>query len=185
MCRAFRHERALLLHHLCGKHNPAAARTKRVVHELELDYNMVAALHLLIDPPEAVRTAAQVATDTRLWLVSMVRTLRAALQELIAAAVQRAEAEADVLMPGYTHLQPAMTVRWSHWLLSHAAAWQRDDMRLRDLQPRIATLPLGSGVLAAWHRQGAVVEERFGATLLCPDQSARRSCMGCASLTCT
>jgi len=86
-----------------------------------------------------------VATDTRLWLVSMVRTLRAALQELIAAAVQRAEAEADVLMPGYTHLQPAMTVRWSHWLLSHAAAWQRDDMRLRDLQPRVATLPLGSG----------------------------------------
>ena len=85
------------------------------------------------------------ATDTRLWLVSMVRTLRAALQELIAAAVQRAEAEADVLMPGYTHLQPAMTVRWSHWLLSHAAAWQRDDMRLRDLQPRVATLPLGSG----------------------------------------
>jgi argininosuccinate lyase len=86
-----------------------------------------------------------VATDTRLWLVSMVRTLRAVLQELIAAAVQRAEAEADVLMPGYTHLQPAMTVRWSHWLLSHAAAWQRDDMRLRDLQPRVATLPLGSG----------------------------------------
>ena len=83
--------------------------------------------------------------DTRLWLVSMVRTLRTALQELIAAAVQRAETEADILMPGYTHLQPAMTVRWSHWLLSHAAAWQRDDMRLRDLQPRVATLPLGSG----------------------------------------
>ena len=89
------------------------------------------------------------ATDTRLWLVAMVRTLRAALQELIAAAVQRAEAEADILMPGYTHLQPAMTVRWSHWLLSHAAAWQRDDMRLRDLQPRVATLPLGSGASGA------------------------------------
>ena len=94
---------------------------------------------------KATNCCTQVATDTRLWLVSMVRTLRAALQELIAAAVQRAEAEADVLMPGYTHLQPAMTVRWSHWLLSHAAAWQRDDMRLRDLQPRVATLPLGSG----------------------------------------
>lgn len=36
-------------------------------------------------------------------------------------------------------------VRWSHWLLGHAAAWQRDDMRLRDLLPRVATLPLGSG----------------------------------------
>lgn len=42
-------------------------------------------------------------------------------------------------------LQPAQAVRWSHWLLGHAAAWQRDDMRLRDLLPRVATLPLGSG----------------------------------------
>lgn len=88
---------------------------------------------------------AQVATDTRLWLTEEVVSMRGALRELIAAAVQRAEAEVDVLMAGYTHLQPAMTVRWSHWLLSHAAAWQRDDMRLRDLQPRVATLPLGSG----------------------------------------
>ena len=44
-------------------------------------------------------------------------------------------------------LQPAQAVRWSHWLLGHAAAWQRDDMRLRDLMPRVATLPLGSGAL--------------------------------------
>lgn len=56
-----------------------------------------------------------------------------------------AEAEADVLMPGFTHLQPAQPVRWGHWLMAHAAAWQRDDMRLRDLLPRVATLPLGSG----------------------------------------
>ena len=41
--------------------------------------------------------------------------------------------------------QPAQAVRWSHWLLGHAAAWQRDDMRLCDLLPRVATLPLGSG----------------------------------------
>lgn len=49
---------------------------------------------------------------------------------------------------GFTHLQPAQTVRWSHWLMSHVSAWQRDDMRLRDLLPRVATLPLGSGALA-------------------------------------
>ncbi|GFH32558.1 uncharacterized protein HaLaN_31798, partial [Haematococcus lacustris] len=41
-----------------------------------------------------------------------------------------------------------MTVRWSHWMLCHASSWQRDDMRLRDLLPRVATLPLGSGALA-------------------------------------
>eukprot|EP00983_Pelagomonas_calceolata_P030902 970523-Pelagomonas_calceolata.AAC.8 len=49
---------------------------------------------------------------------------------------------------GFTHLQPAMTVRWSHWLMCHAAAFQRDDMRLKDLMPRVATSPLGSGALA-------------------------------------
>ena len=42
-------------------------------------------------------------------------------------------------------VQPAQAVRWSHWLLGHAASWQRDDMRLRDMLPRVATLPLGSG----------------------------------------
>ncbi|KAL4446257.1 hypothetical protein ABPG77_003064 [Micractinium sp. CCAP 211/92] len=90
----------------------------------------------------------QVATDTRLWLYGQLQLIRAALRELIAAAADRAEAEVDVLMPGFTHLQPAQTVRWSHWLLSHAASWQRDDMRLADLMPRVGTLPLGSGALA-------------------------------------
>ncbi|PNH05027.1 Argininosuccinate lyase [Tetrabaena socialis] len=48
----------------------------------------------------------------------------------------------------FTHLQNAMTVRWSHWLMCHCSAWQRDDMRLRDLAPRVAMLPLGSGLSA-------------------------------------
>ena len=87
----------------------------------------------------------QVATDTRLWLFRALEETRRALADLIKAAVARAETEVDVLMPGFTHLQPAQTVRWGHWLLSHAAAWQRDDMRLNDLLPRVATLPLGSG----------------------------------------
>ena len=87
----------------------------------------------------------QVATDTRLWLLNKLIEVRGSLADLIRASVARAEQDVDVLMPGFTHLQPAMTVRWSHWLLSHAAAWQRDDMRLRDLTPRVAMLPLGSG----------------------------------------
>ncbi len=47
------------------------------------------------------------ATDTRLWLYGQLQLIRAALRELIAAAADRAEAEVDVLMPGFTHLQPA------------------------------------------------------------------------------
>lgn len=90
----------------------------------------------------------QVATDTRLWLYAQLQMIREALHDLISVASERSAAEADILMPGYTHLQPAMTVRWSHWLMCHCSAWQRDDMRLRDLMPRVATLPLGSGALA-------------------------------------
>jgi argininosuccinate lyase len=90
----------------------------------------------------------QVATDVRLWLREKARGLGGSLVELIRAAVERSQAEMDVLMPGYTHLQPAQPVRWSHWLLSHAWAWQRDRDRLADLLKRVNVLPLGSGALA-------------------------------------
>lgn len=91
----------------------------------------------------------QGATDTRLWLYTHLSTVtRSHLIALIKAAVERAEAEVDVVMPGFTHLQPAQTVRWSHWLLAHAAAWSRDDARLVNALPRVGTLPLGSGALA-------------------------------------
>ena len=90
----------------------------------------------------------QVATDTRLWLLGQLRGLRGHLRTLIGVALERAEGESEVLMPGFTHLQSAQTVRWSHWLLAHAAAWQRDDERLGEVMARLARLPLGSGALA-------------------------------------
>jgi argininosuccinate lyase len=90
----------------------------------------------------------QVATDVRLWLRDEITRLRGHLRDLIAVAVARAAAELDFLLPGYTHLQPAQPVRWSHWLLSHAWAWQRDAQRLDDLAGRVDVLPLGSGALA-------------------------------------
>eukprot|EP00955_Chlamydomonas_euryale_P054547 355871-Chlamydomonas_euryale.AAC.4 len=90
----------------------------------------------------------QVATDTRLWLYAQLLEIRASLHQLLEVSCSRSEAEVHVLMPGFTHLQPAMTVRWGHWMMCHAAALQRDDQRLRDLLPRVATLPLGSGALA-------------------------------------
>ena len=87
----------------------------------------------------------QVATDYRLWLHGQMGIIRESLQELISVSTDRSAAEVDILMPGFTHLQPAMTVRWSHWIMCHTSALQRDDMRLRDMMPRVATLPLGSG----------------------------------------
>ncbi len=90
----------------------------------------------------------QVATDLRWWLRNRVDEFDTLLAELIGVTATRAEAEIDVLMPGYTHLQPAQPIRWSHWLLSHAWAWQRDRERLADLRRRANRLPLGAGALA-------------------------------------
>jgi argininosuccinate lyase len=90
----------------------------------------------------------QVATDVRLWLRIEIAHLREHLNQLIGTAVERASEEIDLLMPGYTHLQPAQPVRWSHWLLSHVWAWQRDAQRLDEVAARVNVMPLGSGALA-------------------------------------
>ncbi|KAJ8798732.1 hypothetical protein J1605_016535, partial [Eschrichtius robustus] len=86
----------------------------------------------------------QVVTDLRLWMRQNCSTLSALLRELIRTMVDRAEAERDILFPGYTHLQRAQPIRWSHWILSHAVALTRDSERLLEVQKRIDVLPLGS-----------------------------------------
>ncbi|KAJ1965177.1 argininosuccinate lyase [Dipsacomyces acuminosporus] len=90
----------------------------------------------------------QVATDMRLWLRDEVQKLTGFLRELVGTLVHRAEADVDVLMPGYTHLQRAQPIRWSHFLLSYAFWFQQDTQRLEQFIPRVAQLPLGSGALA-------------------------------------
>jgi len=90
----------------------------------------------------------QVATDVRLWLKQECMVIRSLLVELLKTAANRAESEVDLLMPGYTHLQPAQAIRWSHWMLCHASKWKRDLERLDDLVKRVDVMPLGSGALA-------------------------------------
>ncbi|CAG0895665.1 unnamed protein product [Darwinula stevensoni] len=90
----------------------------------------------------------QVATDMRLWLKSHCQEVKKELLTLIKVSVTRAQDEIDVLMPGYTHLQRAQPIRWSHWLLSHAWAFWDDVARLKEMVDRILVMPLGSGALA-------------------------------------
>lgn len=90
----------------------------------------------------------QVATDMRLWQQEEIRTLKDLMLNLIRVFVERAEMEIDVLMPGYTHLQRAQPIRWSHWLLSYAWYLKQDFDRLDNLASRNNILPLGSGALA-------------------------------------
>lgn len=90
----------------------------------------------------------QVVTDMRLWLRGSCSVLASHLMQLIQAMVDRAAIEIDILFPGYTHLQRAQPIRWSHWILSHAVALSRDAERLKEIQKRVNVLPLGSGAIA-------------------------------------
>ena len=90
----------------------------------------------------------QVATDFVLWIRDAVPGVRRALLEMREALVTRAENEADVLLPGYTHLQRAQPVRLAHHWLAHFEALTRDDGRLRDAAARLGESPLGAGALA-------------------------------------
>ncbi|XP_072231346.1 argininosuccinate lyase [Leuresthes tenuis] len=90
----------------------------------------------------------QVVTDMRLWLRDAITTLTDSALQLVSSMVERAAAEIDVLFPGYTHMQRAQPIRWSHWILSHAVAVSRDVDRLLEIKKRVNILPLGSGAIA-------------------------------------
>ncbi|KAB0795407.1 hypothetical protein PPYR_12246 [Photinus pyralis] len=90
----------------------------------------------------------QVATDMKLWLRSRLTELKSLMLELINVTLERSAEEVGVLMPGYTHLQRAQPVRWSHWLLSHAWSLKNDVDRLQEIKKRVNIMPLGSGALA-------------------------------------
>ncbi|KAJ1447877.1 L-Aspartase-like protein [Pelagophyceae sp. CCMP2097] len=113
----------------------------------------------------------QVATDMKLWLRREAFVLRGELRQLIQTAHDHAaeEQSLNALLPGYTHLQRAQPIRWSHWALSlaaaHAWAWTRDAERLDDLARRADACPLGSGALAGHPFFGHTDREALGAEL--------------------
>jgi argininosuccinate lyase len=90
----------------------------------------------------------QVATDLRLWMLDSLPHLDEAIKGLQTVLLELAEAHQTTLMPGYTHLQRAQPVTFSHWLLSHFWPLQRDRERLGHLRDRVAVCPLGSAALA-------------------------------------
>ncbi|AAS52666.1 AEL019Wp [Eremothecium gossypii ATCC 10895] len=91
----------------------------------------------------------QVATDMRLYCREMLQDkVEPALFELIKVLLHRAREEIDVLMPGYTHLQRAQPIRWSHWLSCYATYFVEDFKRLKEVIARLNQSPLGAGALA-------------------------------------
>jgi argininosuccinate lyase len=90
----------------------------------------------------------QVATSFHLFVRSSIVDVVEALRELQARLIDQAVAHTGVIMPGYTHLQRAQPVLFSHHLLAYAQMLQRDIDRAIDLYDRVNVLPLGAGALA-------------------------------------
>jgi argininosuccinate lyase len=90
----------------------------------------------------------QVALDLRLYVRSEIQRILAQMCSVQAAMLKLAEQNADVIMPGYTHLQRAQPIFFAHYLLAQLEAFERDVDRLRACLVRTDVLPLGSGALA-------------------------------------
>ena len=90
----------------------------------------------------------QVATDFRLWVRDQCDSAITGLTALIRACVAQAEAGADWVMPGFTHLQTAQPVTWGHHMMAYVEMFARDRSRFEDARRRMNECPLGAAALA-------------------------------------
>jgi argininosuccinate lyase len=90
----------------------------------------------------------QVALDLRLFTKDAISETVANIKKLQLSLVSLAEDNKDVIMPGYTHLQPAQPILFAHHLLAYFEMLQRDIERFNNTLKRTDVLPLGSGALA-------------------------------------
>lgn len=119
----------------------------------DIHMNVEARLKTLIgDAAGRLHTARsrndQVATDFRLWVRDQIDAAMDGLQALIRALLAQAEAGADWVMPGFTHLQTAQPVTWGHHMMAYVEMFARDLSRLRDARARMNECPLGAAALA-------------------------------------
>jgi len=90
----------------------------------------------------------QVATDFRLYVRDTLDHLTDQISGLMAVLVEKAQAHAATIMPGFTHLQPAQPVTFGHHLLAYVEMLSRDYGRLIDARKRLNESPLGAAALA-------------------------------------
>ncbi|ATI42974.1 argininosuccinate lyase [Pacificitalea manganoxidans] len=119
----------------------------------DIHMNVEARLKDLIGAPAGrLHTARsrndQVATDFRLWVREQCDAAMAGLRALQHALLAQAEAGADWVMPGFTHLQTAQPVTWGHHMMAYVEMFGRDHDRFRDARARMNESPLGAAALA-------------------------------------
>ena len=111
----------------------------------------------------------QVATDIRLWLRDEISTIQDLIRDLQAALVDLAEQHAEVVMPGFTHLQVAQPVSFGHHMLAYVEMLGRDHERMVDCRKRVNRMPLGSAALAGttYPIQREITAELLGFEQIC------------------
>lgn len=119
----------------------------------DIHMNVEGRLHVLVgEPAGRLHTARsrndQVATDFRLWVRDQIDITLVAIRALMKALVDQADAGADWVMPGFTHLQVAQPVTWGHHMLAYVEMLSRDLSRFEDARARMNECPLGSAALA-------------------------------------
>ena len=119
----------------------------------DIHMNVEARLRELIgEPAGRLHTARsrndQVAVDFRLWVRDQCDQVDAALAALQQSLLGQAEAGADWVMPGFTHLQTAQPVTWGHHMLAYVEMLARDRGRFADARKRMNQSPLGAAALA-------------------------------------
>ena len=107
---------------------------------------------LIGEPGKRLHTARsrndQIATDFRLWVRDQCDAAILGLTTLMQAFLTQAEAGADWVMPGFTHLQVAQPVTWGHHMLAYVEMLARDRSRFADARKRLNESPLGAAALA-------------------------------------
>jgi argininosuccinate lyase len=114
----------------------------------------------------------QVATDLRLWVRSAIDRLDAGMRGLQEALIEKAEAEAATVMPGYTHLQIAQPITLGHHLMAYVEMVGRDRDRFNDCRRRLNESPLGAAALAG---TSFPIDRHMTATALGFDRPAANS----------
>lgn len=119
----------------------------------DIHMNVEARLAELIGPAAGrLHTARsrndQVAVDFRLWVKEELQKTAEALKGLIAAFLDKAEAHAATVMPGFTHLQAAQPVTFGHHAMAYVEMFGRDLSRVRGAIERMDESPLGAAALA-------------------------------------
>ena len=124
------------------------------VHSAEDVHSFVEArlVEMIGDPARKLHTGRsrndQVATDFRLWLRGSIDELIKSIRDAQTSLLDFAEANREVVIPGYTHLQRAQPVLLAHWCLAYFEMLARDRERLGEVRRRVNVLPLGSAALA-------------------------------------